>query len=116
MFNLCSSTFFVLAAVLSLFSGKKESTVSFGDFVGSETCASCHETQYNAWKGSTHGKAGGVPGKDVVIAPFNGTSIRFKDAVVIQASLRTANMFSRLSKKTGKRELSMLTALSAVVT
>lgn len=57
------------------------------DFAGSPTCASCHVDQYTAWRRSTHGTAGGVPGSTTnpvrVIAPFNGTAIRFRDAVVI---------------------------------
>jgi tetratricopeptide (TPR) repeat protein len=55
------------------------------NFVGSERCASCHQQQYAAWRGSTHGKAGGVPGDVKVIAPFNGTPIRFRDGVVVPA-------------------------------
>jgi Flp pilus assembly protein TadD len=51
--------------------------------VGSERCATCHATQYAAWRGSTHGKAGGPPGSVTVIAPFNGTPIQFRDAQVI---------------------------------
>ncbi len=52
-------------------------------FVGAEACASCHTTQFTAWKFSTHGRAGGAPTKDNVIAPFDGTPIKFKDAEVI---------------------------------
>ena len=58
------------------------------DFAGSDRCASCHEAQYAAWRGSTHGTAGGVPGSVKVIAPFNGTPIRFRDAVVIPSAGR----------------------------
>jgi tetratricopeptide (TPR) repeat protein len=57
-------------------------TVSAEDFVGAEACASCHEDQYQAWATSTHGQAGGTPGPDVVIAPFDGRAIRFADATV----------------------------------
>lgn len=57
--------------------------VSSADFVGAEACAGCHAGPYEAWASSTHGQAGGTPGPDVVIAPFNGTGIRFADAVVI---------------------------------
>jgi tetratricopeptide (TPR) repeat protein len=53
------------------------------DFAGSERCASCHAAQYAAWRRSTHGNAGGAPGDVAVIAPFNGTPIRFRDATVI---------------------------------
>ena len=52
------------------------------DFVGSEACSSCHEEQYRAWARSTHGRAGGVPGPGVVIAPFDGRALRFADATV----------------------------------
>ena len=58
------------------------------EFVGAERCASCHATQYAAWRGSTHGKAGGTPGTVQVIAPFNGTPIHFRDAEVIPAAGR----------------------------
>ena len=58
------------------------------DFAGSDRCASCHATQYSAWRGSTHGTAGGLPGSVKVIAPFNGAPIRFRDAVVIPSAGR----------------------------
>lgn len=57
-------------------------TVAREDFAGAEACASCHAEQYQAWSGSTHGRAGGPPGPDVVIAPFDGRAIRFADATV----------------------------------
>jgi tetratricopeptide (TPR) repeat protein len=58
-------------------------TVSRSDFVGAEACASCHADQYSAWAGSTHGRAGGEARPDVVIAPFDGRTIRFADATVV---------------------------------
>ncbi|UCC24637.1 MAG: tetratricopeptide repeat protein [Gemmatimonadales bacterium] len=59
------------------------SRVEPGDFAGAETCAECHAEQYDAWVGSTHGRAGGEPGPGVVVAPFDGTPIRFADGVVL---------------------------------
>ena len=56
------------------------------EFAGAESCASCHAAQYAAWRGSTHGKAGGTPGNVAVIAPFDGKPIRFRDAEVIPTS------------------------------
>lgn len=53
-----------------------------GDFVGSNACAQCHQEQYELWRKSTHGLAGGLPNDKTVISPFNGNSLRFKDAVV----------------------------------
>lgn len=58
------------------------STVSRADFVGAEKCAACHTAEYARWEKSTHGRAGGAPSADLVIAPFNGRPIRFRDAVV----------------------------------
>lgn len=56
--------------------------VTLADFAGAESCASCHASQYVQWKKSVHGRAGGPASPDVVIAPFDGTPIRFRDATV----------------------------------
>jgi tetratricopeptide (TPR) repeat protein len=56
--------------------------VSYADFMGSEACAECHAAQYAAWKGSTHGHAGGAPSPERIIAPFDGRAMRFKDGAV----------------------------------
>lgn len=53
------------------------------DFVGAGACAACHQDQFTSWTGSTHGQAGGDPDPDRVIAAFDGTPIRFRDAVVV---------------------------------
>ena len=52
------------------------------DFVGAEACAGCHAAAYATWQRSTHGRAGGAPSRDLVIAAFNGTPMRFANAVV----------------------------------
>ncbi len=52
------------------------------DFVGAGRCASCHASEYARWRTSTHGRAGGSASPDVVIAPFDGRPIRFRDATV----------------------------------
>lgn len=50
-------------------------------FVGAERCAQCHVTQYQLWRESTHGRAGGAPSEETVIARFDGV-IRFANATV----------------------------------
>ncbi len=60
--------------------------VARADFAGAATCAACHATQSAAWSRSTHGRAGGVPSPSLVIAPFDGTPIRFRNATVIPSS------------------------------
>jgi Flp pilus assembly protein TadD len=54
----------------------------YEDFAGAETCEECHETQYAAWQTSTHGKAGGNPTTELIIARFDGRPMRFADAIV----------------------------------
>lgn len=57
--------------------------VRLEDFAGSDACRACHADQYSAWAGSTHGRAGGEPGPEIVLAPFDGAPIVFRDAVVV---------------------------------
>ncbi len=57
--------------------------VDRSDFAGSESCSGCHADQYAEWAGSTHGRAGGEPGPETVVAPFDGTPIVFADGAVI---------------------------------
>src|SRR5712692_10182510 len=62
--------------------GAPSAQVAFEDFVGAESCRQCHTEQYAAWRSSTHGRAGGPPTQERVIAPFNQVPLHFKDAVV----------------------------------
>ena len=57
--------------------------ITADDFIGSAACAGCHEDQYGQWVGSTHGRAGGEPGPETVIAPFDGIPIVFRDGTVL---------------------------------
>jgi tetratricopeptide (TPR) repeat protein len=63
-------------------SAPPRAAVAFTDFVGAETCAPCHRPEYEAWRRSTHGRAGGAPTAERVIAPFDGRPMHFRDAVV----------------------------------
>lgn len=57
--------------------------VNASDFAGSDACASCHQSQFDRWRASTHAAAGGVPGSVRILAAFDGTPLRFADAVVV---------------------------------
>jgi tetratricopeptide (TPR) repeat protein len=57
--------------------------VAFSEFMGAEACAECHQDQYQRWATSTHGRAGGEPSPELVIAPFDGTPIGLADGRVI---------------------------------
>ncbi len=52
------------------------------DFAGSGACRGCHVDQYASWASSTHGRAGGLPSPETVIAAFDGTPIPFLDGTV----------------------------------
>ncbi len=54
----------------------------FEDFAGADACAECHGDRHRAWARSVHGRAGGPPTPDTVLAPFRGQSLRFLDATV----------------------------------
>ncbi len=59
------------------------SSVGFSDFVGAEACAECHQDHYDRWATSTHGRAGGEPEPELIIAPFDGRPIVLADGRVI---------------------------------
>lgn len=59
-----------------------EVDVKYGDFLGAKACANCHSEQYDKWKVSSHGLAGGPPSTDTIVAPFDGKPLRFSDAEV----------------------------------
>ena len=69
------------------------------DFVGAERCATCHAAAYAAWRGSTHGRAGGTPGNVALIAPFDGTPIQFRDARVLPT---TAGEYAFIVRQDGR--------------
>jgi len=56
--------------------------ITFDDFLGSEACVECHKEQYNLWKDSTHGRAGGSPSSKTIIGNFNGKPLQLKEAKV----------------------------------
>lgn len=55
---------------------------TFDDYVGSGVCRECHREEYDLWKDSTHGRAGGPANSETVIGRFDGRVLRFKDARV----------------------------------
>ncbi len=73
------------------------------DFVGAEACARCHRAEYDTWRRSTHGTAGGAPSRAMVIAAFDGPEIRFRDAVVIPTSAGGSYRFVVRQEGRGER-------------
>jgi len=55
------------------FSDNPGERLTDADYVGSESCKSCHEIEYNDWTGSHHDKAMMVADQQSVLADFNTT-------------------------------------------
>ncbi|MGH7552036.1 MAG: hypothetical protein ACREMQ_03310, partial [Longimicrobiales bacterium] len=74
------------SAPLATIPAASESTLAAGpafeDFLGADACAECHREEHDAWRGSTHGRAGGPPEPGILLRAFDGRPIRFRDAVV----------------------------------
>lgn len=72
---------------------KSVARVAFNDFAGAQACRTCHIDAYQDWSKSAHGLAGGVPSPKTVVAPFDGTPIRFADAVVTPKTIGARYVF-----------------------
>ena len=66
------------------------STTKTADFVGSQACAACHQSQYKAWQGSHHALAMQHADARSVLAPFAGESFS------------TGGVTSTFSRRNGK--------------
>ncbi|MGD8699808.1 MAG: ammonia-forming cytochrome c nitrite reductase subunit c552 [Gemmatimonadales bacterium] len=80
----------------------RDTGATFDDFVGSDECEECHKPEYDAWKASTHGNAGGLPGEVRIIAPFNGATLRFRDAVVTPFTAADGKLAFRVEEQNGE--------------
>ncbi|MCK5470594.1 MAG: hypothetical protein KAI99_18855, partial [Cyclobacteriaceae bacterium] len=60
---------------LSSTSSRVNDKLTNADYVGSESCKSCHEVEYNDWEGSHHDKAMMEADANSVLADFNTTFI-----------------------------------------
>lgn len=80
-----------------------EEEVRFSDFVGAEKCAECHRAEYDRWRASTHGRAGGLPGKVEVIARFDGQPLHFRDAVVTPR--KEGDVYTFTVEEPGKKQV-----------
>lgn len=51
---------------------------SRADFVGSATCAKCHEAQFHSWQGSPHDRAMDLANTETVLGDFNNVSFSYQ--------------------------------------
>lgn len=74
-------------------------SVRFSDFVGAQTCAPCHQQQFDAWSRSTHGQAGGVPGQVNIIGRFDGRPLQYRDARITPIREDSTSYFFHIERE-----------------
>lgn len=70
----------VAGAVLAWdwFEGVPPDVLANGHYVGRQTCAECHHTQYHLWLGSDHDRAMELATEDSVLGDFNDTTFTYQ--------------------------------------
>ena len=89
----------------------KSNQVNFSEFAGTKECKSCHPDIFSQWASSTHGKAGGPPTNERVIAPFNGDPIQFADATVFPEKKDGVYQFRLIDKNSNNVDIIRIEAV-----
>ncbi len=78
--GLAATAVIALMIPLSLFVHKPadQLTVKKAEFVGGKECISCHQREYNLWKGSDHDNAMDLANDSTVLGDFNNVRIQFR--------------------------------------
>jgi predicted CXXCH cytochrome family protein len=63
---------------LVLHGSSSEPAVRKAEFVGGKECISCHQREYNLWKGSDHDNAMDVATDSTVLGDFNNVEVEFR--------------------------------------
>jgi len=63
---------------LLLHSPSSENTPGQAEFVGGKECVSCHQREYNLWKGSDHDRAMDIAADSTVLGDFNNVKVEFR--------------------------------------
>lgn len=78
---------------------KTDHPVDFNDFMGSKSCAECHELEYERWAQSTHGRAGGRPSEITPVAAFDGKTLHYKDAAVTPVTQNDSTYIFQVARR-----------------
>ena len=77
-------------------------TIPHPAYVGSETCAECHQDQVEDWRNSHHGLAWTLPNPDTVVGDFDGT--RFDgNGMTARFRLEDGEYFSDVTESDGSQ-------------
>ncbi|MBT8379613.1 MAG: tetratricopeptide repeat protein [Ignavibacteria bacterium] len=78
--GLAATVVIALIIPLSFFVHKPPSQTKYekAEFVGGEECISCHQREYNLWKGSDHDNAMDIANDSTVLGDFNNVQVEFR--------------------------------------
>jgi tetratricopeptide (TPR) repeat protein len=81
--GLLSTTIIVLLIPISIVIHSPSTTYEKkqADFVGGKECISCHQQEYNLWKGSDHDQAMMIANDSTVLGDFNNVEVKFRDKI-----------------------------------
>jgi hypothetical protein len=81
--GLTATVIIVLMIPLSLIihTPSKTNSNRKAEFVGGKECISCHQREYNLWKGSDHDKAMDIATDSSVVGDFNNVQVEFRGKV-----------------------------------
>lgn len=78
----------------SRLSTASEKSLSNAEFIGSESCAGCHQKEYKAWQGSQHAKAMQHANVKTVLGDFNNVEFTY-NGITSTFSQRDGNFYVR---------------------
>lgn len=92
---------FLLAACDNTSPGRAPDAVVELAFVGSESCGSCHESEFGSWQTSHHAKAMQIATADTVLGDFSDAKFSYFDTVST-FSTRDNNFYVQTDNATGE--------------
>ena len=92
----------IVASIFVSFAARaSEQLERIPNYVGSETCTSCHADETAAWRGSHHALAWTQPTPETVLADFNGTEFSH-DGMHVAFRIEDGTYFATVTEKNGE--------------
>lgn len=96
-----SHLFVVLALLLTVFC--IPALASSNQYIGSNSCQNCHQTEHQLWQQSDHHKAMQVPNGDSVLGDFDNVEVEFHQ-ITTRFFKRDNEFFVQTTNKQGERQ------------
>lgn len=82
---------------------KDNSSSSFDQYIGSDTCQNCHQAEHKLWQQSDHHKAMQAPNANSVLGDFNNVEVEFHQ-IKTRFFKRENQYFVETTNKQGERQ------------